>query len=94
MSGEAAVRPTHALQIIFSPGPYQSTTMLVQLVQEDGRWREVVPCPKPETLVEARAAMQERAKQEARARELAEKIAPDVRERVLTLYREGRRKPR
>lgn len=85
------VRPTHALQLTFSPGPNRSTTMLVQLVQESGRWREVVPCPKPETLVEARAAMQERVKQEARVRELAAKIAPDLRERVLRLYNDGRR---
>ena len=41
--------------------------------------------------MEARAAMQERAKQEARARELAGNIAPDLRERVLRLYRDGRR---
>lgn len=85
------VRPTHMLQIDFERGANRITTMLLQLVQEGGQWREVMPCPKPETLVEARAAAQERSKREARVPELIAKIAPDVRERIRKLYRDGRR---
>lgn len=85
------VRPTHLLQIDVDRGGNRSTTMILQLAQEAGRWREVVPCPKPETIVEARAAAQERAKREERVRALAAQVAPDVRASVVKLYKDGRR---
>ena len=44
------VRPTHLLQIDFATGSNSSTTLLLQVVREGQEWREVVPCPRPETI--------------------------------------------
>ena len=52
------LRPTHTLQIDFEQGPARGRTFLLQVVRDGNTWREILPCPKPATLVEARAAAQ------------------------------------
>jgi len=47
--------PTHALQLIMRDAPSKSRTLLVRLAKDDGRWAEVVPCAKPETVKAMRA---------------------------------------
>jgi hypothetical protein len=85
------VRPTHVLQIDVEQGPTRGRTFLLQVVRDGAAWREVLPCPKPETLVEARAAAQARAKQDERVRDLAAKTAPGLRDTVVKLYEDGQR---
>lgn len=85
------VRPTHLLQLDFTTGPNSSATMVLQLVSDGGQWREVMPCPKLETLAAMRAAREERAKHAERVRTLAASTSPELRETVIRLFKEGRR---
>lgn len=85
------VRPTHLLQLDFTTGPNSSATMVLQLVSDGGQWREVVPCPKLETLTAIRAAREERAKHAERVRALAAKTSPELKATVIRLFEEGRR---
>lgn len=41
------VRPSHVLQIDYETEARRGRTMLLQVVQDAGRWYEVFPCPKP-----------------------------------------------
>jgi len=47
--------PTHALQLVMRDAPSTSRTLLVRLAKDGGRWAEVVPCAKPETVKAIRA---------------------------------------
>jgi len=85
------VRPTHLLQLDFPTGPQSSTTMILQLARDGSGWREVIPCPKPETLAAARAAREARAKHSARVRALVAGTPSELRETVVRLFNEGRR---
>jgi hypothetical protein len=83
--------PTHRLQLDFDTGPTSSTTLILQIAREGTRWREVVGCPKPGTVAAMQAARQARMKETERARELAERVSPQLRDSVLQLFRAGRR---
>ena len=85
------VTPTHVLQLDITDAPAKSRTLLFRLVKEGGRWVEVVPCAKPETVVAIRAARAETARRAERAKALAASTWPELRERVLALYRSGSR---
>jgi hypothetical protein len=85
------IRPTHLLQLDFETGPSRSTTMVLQLVYETNQWREVIGCPKPETIAAARAARQARAKRAERVRTLVAGTSPRLRDTVVKLFKEGRR---
>ena len=85
------VRPSHLLQLDFETGQNSATTMLVMLVRDAGQWREVVACPKPETIAAARVAEQQRAKHEDRVRALAASAPADLKDAVVKLIKEGRR---
>jgi hypothetical protein len=85
------VRPTHLLQLDFTTGPNSSATMVLQLVSDRGRWREVMPCPKPETLTAIRAARDARAKHAERVEALAASASLELKETVIKLFKEGRR---
>ena len=88
---EYPVRPTHLLQLDFATGPNSSTTLIVQIANEGGRWYEIAPCPKPEALVAAEAAEVERARQAEKARALASQTSPELKAEVVKLFKEGRR---
>ena len=85
------IAPTHVLQLDITDAPAKSRTLLFRLVKEGGRWVEVVPCAKPETVVAIRAARAETARRAERAKALAASTWPELRERVLALYRSGSR---
>ncbi len=85
------VRPTHLLQLDFETGPNSSTALVMQIASEGGRWYEVAACPKPEAMAAAEAADVERARQAEKARALAERTAPDLKDAVVKLFKEGRR---
>jgi hypothetical protein len=85
------IRPSHRLQIDFETGQTKTTTMILQVVHDADQWREVMPCPKPDTIVAARAAREARVKQEQRVQELVAGTAPELKAAVLRLFKEGRR---
>jgi len=85
------VRPTHLLQIDFDPGPNRSTTMIVQIVYDEGRWSVVSACPTPETAAAAEKAKGVRIERATRARALADGISPQLKETINRLLKEGLR---
>ena len=85
------VQATHQLQIDYSTAPYQFRTVVVLLAKDSGRWTEVVPCAKPDTVAAIRAKREARAKEAERVKALAARTSPDLRDAVLALYRAGRR---
>jgi hypothetical protein len=85
------VRPTHTLQLDFNLAATRSKTMLLYLVHEGPRWFEMTACPKPETMVEARAARQAEAKRAERVRALVAAMSPELKGQLLELLRAGRR---
>lgn len=88
---EYPIRPSHRLQVDFGTGETTVTTVIVQVIRDGDQWREVMPCPKPETIADARAAKEARAKQEQRVQELVAGTAPELKAAVLRLFKEGRR---
>jgi hypothetical protein len=85
------VRPTHHLQLDFQPEPMRSSTVLLQVAREEGRWYEVTPCPKPATIAAVKAAREAEAKRLERVQALVASAAPELRETVVRLYQDGRR---
>ena len=85
------VRPTHQLQIDFVPAPHSSTGVIVLVVFDDGRWREVLPCPRGDVVGRAKARQVEEAERDRRAQALAAQISPHLRAELLDLLRAGRR---
>ena len=85
------VRPTHLIQIDFATGPNSSTTLLLQIVRDGQEWREVVPCPRPETIAAWRASLAERARHAEAVRALAASASPELKSAVRKLVGEGRR---
>jgi len=85
------VRPTHLLQLDFETGANRSKTMILQIVHDGTKWHEVIACPKPETVAAARAAGQAKAERAKRAQMLVAEIAPQLKEEVLGLLKQGRR---
>lgn len=85
------VSPTHQVQIDFNLSPTSSTSIVV-LAQYDGkRWREVLPCPSPETLAGVRKSSTESDRQNQRIKELAANVTEPLRSELLTLLKAGRR---
>jgi ribosomal protein L7/L12 len=85
------VRPTHRLQLDFSTGPNRSTTMVLQVAQHGGAWREVRACPKPQTVAAAKAASQARAQHRQKVERLLKDLSPGVNDEVVALLEDGRR---
>jgi len=85
------VRPSHQVQIDFDTGPSSSTTVVLLVVYDAGSWREVLPCPRPDTIAKMRAAKEESAKQDERAQQLAAKLSDPLRVELMDLLRKGRR---
>jgi hypothetical protein len=85
------VRPTHMLQIIFVPAPSSSKTLVVQLVHEGRNWFEMVPCPKPTTIVKAREIQAANVKRAERVQKLVAGMAPDLKATLLDMVKTGSR---
>lgn len=88
---EYPVRPTHVVQLDFETGPNRGTTMILHIANDSKQWHEVIACPKPETIAAGRAARQAEAKRAERARALAAKIPPQLKQQVTDLLAQGRR---
>lgn len=85
------LRPTHRLQIDFETGPYSSTSIILLIVRDGARWREVLPCPRPETMPGIRAAEAGGAEQERRVQSLDAKLTDPLRAEIIALARKGQR---
>ena len=85
------VRPTHMLQITFTPAPSSSKTLAVQLVHEGKGWFEMVPCPKPVTIVKARETQAANAKRAERVQTLVSGMTPDLRTKLVDMVKTGSR---
>lgn len=86
-----AVTPTHWLDIEFETGPYSSSSVMLQLARDGPAWREVFPCPKPETVAQARAARAAQPQHEARIQALVDGMAPALKDEVLKRLQGGRK---
>jgi hypothetical protein len=85
------VRPTHQLQLDYESEPMRSTTVIVQVAREEGRWYEITACPKPATIAAAKAAREAEAKRMERVQALVASASPELRETVSRMYQDGRR---
>jgi len=74
-----------------APGLVLTSDMARFRAADRGRWYEVLPCPDPEAVVRARAAEEQRARQEQRAQSVASQLADPLRAEIVMLGRSGRR---
>jgi hypothetical protein len=84
-------RPTHMLQITFTPAPSSSKTLVVQLVREGKSWFEMIPCPKPATIVKARETQAANVKRAERVQTLVSGMAPDLKAKLVDMVKTGSR---
>jgi hypothetical protein len=85
------VRPTHTVQITFNPAPSSSRTLVVQLVHDNGRWFEMIPCARPATVVKARELRQAQAKRAEHVEALVAAMSPGLKAKLLDMVKAGRR---
>jgi hypothetical protein len=85
------VSPTHILQIDYSTRPFSSTTIVLSIVEEGGRWYEVLPCPQPEAVSMAKASEAKSKELEARTKRLAAELRDPLRAEIISLARDGHR---
>jgi hypothetical protein len=85
------VRPTHMLQITFAPAPSSSKTLVVQLVHEGKGWFEMVPCPKPATIVKARETQGANAKRAEHVQALVSGMAAELKATLRDMVKTGSR---
>lgn len=85
------VTPTHQVQIDFNISPTKSTSIVV-LAHYDGKhWREVLPCPTPETLAGAQKSSAESDRQSQKIKALASNVDAPLRSELLALLKAGLR---
>jgi hypothetical protein len=85
------VRPTHMLQIDYSAGSYNSTTIVLFIVKEASRWHEVLPCPQAEAVEIVKANEAKTNAQEDRVKRLAAELADPLRAEIISLAKNGQR---
>jgi hypothetical protein len=85
------VRPTHAVQVEFETRPGSSTTVVLLVVEEGGRWYEILPCPTTEAVAQMKKAAEERAAQEDQALRAAADLSADRKREIAALLKAGRR---
>jgi len=85
------LRPSHQVQIDFNTGAYSSTTEVLFVVYDAGRWQQVLPCPGPDTIAKMRVHKEESAKQDRRAQQLAANLPDPLRVELMDLLRKGQR---
>jgi ribosomal protein L7/L12 len=88
---EFPLRPTHAVHIDWETAPFKSVTVIALVAYAEGRWREVVPCIKPEKVPQLQAAKDARQKQAERVKSLAANMSPALRANVSRLVAQGRK---
>jgi hypothetical protein len=82
-------RPTHQLQINFS-SPSKTSSVVVFVVRDGGRWREVLPCPRGDVSAQAEANKKAQEQMARRVADLTTRMSPNLRQELLALLREGR----
>jgi hypothetical protein len=85
------VRPTHQLQIDFTSGPQSSASVIVLVVFDGARWREVLPCPHGDVIGRAKASQAEEEQRDQKAGVLVAQMPPPLRGELLDLLKAGRR---
>ena len=85
------VRPTHMLQITFNPAPSSSRTIVFQVVRQRNRWFEMIACPEPAAIAEAREARRIEAHRAERVQKLVSTMSPELKGQLLELLRTGGR---
>lgn len=85
------VRPTHLMQLDVKGDNNETMYVVLQLARQKGIWREVVGCPKPETVAAAQRVALARAAGPEKVNILLKAIAPQLKADVLALLKAGRR---
>jgi hypothetical protein len=85
------VRPTHWVQIDFQKGPYDSTSILRQIIKFNDTWFMVVPCPTSSTVKQFRGAKIAREKQKERAKDLFKELHDPLLSELKELLKEGKK---
>jgi len=85
------VRPTWQIRIHFDTEPSAGVNMVFSIVHDAGRWYEVLPCPRPDTIANMQSRKDEVAKRDQRAQMLAAQLADPVRAELVRLAKDGRR---
>jgi hypothetical protein len=85
------VRPTHWVQIDFERGPYDSTSILRQIIKSEDTWFMVLPCPTPITVKQFRGAKIKKEKQKERAMVLFRELKGPLLSELKELLKEGKK---
>jgi ribosomal protein L7/L12 len=85
------VRPTHLMQLDVKGENNETMYVVLQLARQQGLWREVVGCPKPETAAAATRVALARAEGQEKVNLLLKTMAPQLRADVLALLKSGRK---
>jgi hypothetical protein len=85
------VRPTHLLQLDVKGENNETMNVVLQLARKSGEWREVVGCPKPETVAAAQRVALPNAAGESKASLLVSTMAPKLKADLLALLKSGRK---
>lgn len=85
------VRPTHLMQLDVKGDNNETMYVVLQLARQAGVWREVVGCPKPETVAAAQRLALARAEGPEKAGLLAKTLAPQLKTDLLALLKSGRK---
>ncbi len=85
------VRPAYWAQIDFEIEPYNSKSILRQVVKSENTWFMVLPCPKPETVKKFREMRIAKEKQKERAGLLIQELKDPLLSELKDILKEGRK---
>ena len=88
---EYPIRPTHQLTIDLSPTAEKHVSLVVLAVRQGGRWVEVLPCPRRDTVLAAAASDTARRERESDLRQRLAALREPLRAKLVALARDGRR---
>lgn len=85
------VRPTHLMQLDVKGDNNETMYVVLQLARQKGVWREVVGCPKPETVAAAQRVALGRAEGQDKVNLLVKTLAPQLKADMVALLKSGRK---
>ena len=85
------VRPTHQLQIDFDDDPLKSITVVVLILNDKGRWWEVLPCPRGDDVARVTEAERQNDQRERAAHRLISEMPAELRTELHATLKAGRR---
>lgn len=83
------VRPAYWVQIAFETKPNSSRSVLRQVVESDGTWYMVLPCPKPEAVKKFKEMKISKEKQKERAKLLFQELKGPLLSELKDMLEEG-----